>query len=71
MVSWYYPWLEVLLCSFNGITFTLLAFLWFREYRKYGSHWGGHLYLYLTVACAVLFVPTSSIISRWGSLTTT
>jgi signal transduction histidine kinase len=56
MVSWYYPWLEVLLCSFNGITFTLLAFLWFREYRRYGSHWGGHLYLYLTVACAVLFV---------------
>ena len=24
-MSRWYPWLEVLLCSFNGITFTLLS----------------------------------------------
>ena len=55
-MSRYYPWLDVLLCSFNGITFTLLSFLWLQEYRKRGSHWGGYLYLCITAACAVLFV---------------
>ena len=52
-MSGYYPWLDILLCSFNGITFILLSFLWLREHRKSGSHWGGYLYLYITVACAV------------------
>jgi len=56
MVSKYYPWLDVLLCSFNGITFTLLSFLWFHEYRRRRSHWGGYLYLCVVAACAVLFV---------------
>jgi len=65
-VSRYYPWLEILLCSFNGITFTLLSVLWLREFRKRGRHWGGYLYLYITVACAVLFVSCLVDYLSWG-----
>lgn len=65
-MSTWYPWLEVLLYSFNGITFTLLSFLWFREYRKSGNHWGGYLYLYLTVACAALFGCNLVNYLSWG-----
>src|ERR1035438_1286793 len=55
MVSRYYPWLEVLLRSFNGITFILLSFLWLHEFRKRGSHWGGYLYLCITAALGLPF----------------
>jgi len=55
MVSRVYPWLDLLLCSFNAITFTLLACLWLRDYWKRRSHWGGYLYLCVTAAFAVLF----------------
>ena len=61
IVGGFYPWLDVLLNTFDAITFTLLALLWLREFRKTGSHWGGYLYLYLTAACAVLF--SSNVIS--------
>ena len=65
-MSRYYPWLEVLLRSFNGITFILLSFLWLHEFRKRGSHWGGYLYLCITVACAVLFVSSLVDYLSWG-----
>jgi hypothetical protein len=65
-VSRYYPWLEILLGSFNAITFILLSFLWLYEYRKRGSHWGGYLYLCLVVACAVLFVTNLLYYLSWG-----
>jgi len=67
-VSRYYPWLEILLYSFNGITFTLLSFLWLHEYRKRRSHWGGYLYLYVAVACAVLFLSNVAVYLSWGLL---
>ena len=54
-VSRIYPWLDVLLGSFNAITFTLLACLWLRDYWKRRSHWGGYLYLCVTVTFAVVF----------------
>jgi signal transduction histidine kinase len=65
-VSGYYPWLDVLLNSFSAITFTLLSFLWLQEYRKRGSHWGGYLYLYITAACAILFVSNLVNYLSWG-----
>ena len=65
-MSGYYPWLDVLLWGFNGITFTLLSFLWLQEYRKSGSHWGGYLYLYITTACAILFVSNLVNYLSWG-----
>ena len=65
-MSRYYPWLDILLHSFNGITFTLLSVLWLREFRKSGRHWGGYLYLYITVACAVLFVSSLVNYLSWG-----
>ena len=67
-MSRYYPWLEILLYSFNGITFTLLSFLWLHEYRKRRSHWGGYLYLYVAVACAVLFLSNVAVYLSWGLL---
>jgi signal transduction histidine kinase len=65
-VSRYYPWLDILLCSFNGITFILLSVLWLHEFRKSGRHWGGYLYLCITVACAVLFVSSLVNYLSWG-----
>jgi signal transduction histidine kinase len=55
-VSGYYPFLYNLLSAFNAITFTLLSFLWLHDYRKRRTHWGGFLYLYIVVTCAVLFL---------------
>jgi len=66
MVSRVYPWLDILLCSFNAITFTLLACLWLREYWKRGSHWGGYLYLGVTGAFAVLFCSNLAHYLSWG-----
>lgn len=65
-MSRYYPWLDVLLGSFNAITFILLSFLWLHEFRKRGSHWGGHLYLCITVACAVIFISNVVNYLSWG-----
>jgi len=65
-VSRYYPWLDVLLGSFNAITFILLSFLWLDEFRKRGSHWGGYLYLCITVACAVIFISNVVNYLSWG-----
>lgn len=55
-MSGYYPFLYNLLSAFNAITFTLLSFLWLYDYRKRRTHWGGYLYLYIVVSCAVLFL---------------
>jgi len=65
-VSRIYPWLDILLCSFNATTFTLLACLWLREYWKRRSHWGGYLYLCVTVAFAVLFCSSIASYLSWG-----
>lgn len=65
-MSGFYPWLDILLCSFNGITFALLSFLWLREYRKSGTHWGGFIYVYITVACAALFISNLLTYLSWG-----
>jgi signal transduction histidine kinase len=53
-----------LLYAFNAITFTLLSYLWFRDYRKHRTHWGGYLYLYIVVSCASLFL--SSLVDKFS-----
>jgi len=55
-VSGYYPFIYNLLNAFDAITFTLLSFLWLHDYRKRRTHWGGYLYSYIVVSCAVLFL---------------
>lgn len=55
-MSRYYPFLDILLSAFNVITFALLSLLWFRDYRQRRTHWGGYLYLYIVIACGVLFL---------------
>lgn len=55
-MSGYYPFIYNLLNAFDAITFTLLSFLWARDYQKRRTHWGGYLYLYIVVSCAVLFL---------------
>jgi signal transduction histidine kinase len=55
-VSGYFLFFYNLLSAFNAITFTLLSFLWLHDYRKRRTHWGGYLYLYIVVTCAVLFL---------------
>ncbi len=55
-LSAYYPLIEILVCAFNAILFILLSYLCLRDYDKRRTRWGGRLYAYVVVACAVLFV---------------
>ncbi len=55
-LSAHYPLLELLVCVFNAILFTLLSFYYLRDYRKRSTGWGGYLYAHIVVLCAVLFV---------------
>ncbi len=52
----YYPLLEMLLCSFNAILFTLLSFLCLRDFRGRRTQWGGYIYPSILVVFAVLFL---------------
>jgi len=52
----YYPLVEMLLCSFNAIVFTLLSFLCLRDFRGRRTQWGGYIYPSILVVFAVLFV---------------
>ena len=52
----YYPLLEIMVCAFNVVLFALLSFYCIRDYRRQKTEWGGYIYAYVVVTCAVLFV---------------
>ena len=52
----YVPLLEMVACSFNAIVFTLVSFYSIRDYKRRKTRWGGFLFTYVVVLCAVLFI---------------
>ena len=51
----YVPLIEMLVCAFNAILFTLLFWYSVRDYRRRRTGWGGYLYTYVVVLVAALF----------------
>jgi signal transduction histidine kinase len=55
-VARYYPVLLILLRSFNVISYVLVSFLCFRDYRGRRTRWGGNAYRVLVITCAALYL---------------
>lgn len=51
----YYPLLEIMVCAFNVVLFVLLSYYCIRDYRNRKTKWGGYLYAWVVVLCAILF----------------
>src|SRR5215471_4090755 len=56
----YVPLLRVLLDSFSAICFTLMAALCLRERSRRHTRWGGAVYTWTALACAIHFLYRST-----------
>ncbi|HTP88384.1 MAG TPA: histidine kinase [Bryobacteraceae bacterium] len=52
----YFPLLEMVTCAFNAVLFTLIGVYSIRDYQRQKTRWGGGLFTYVVVLCAVVFI---------------